>query len=161
VRALFLKWLWNELTRIEFMFLFDTPEFHSSPYMCACVNIASKLGKKEVRKRIEWIHNFLGVNPNLSHSAYIGSHSLRILISQEINELPRTPKYTGWARHQRVAKGSKGSTTPLSWTLLTEPDTVDIFSLHSEFLLLLEDFALFQGRAKILLKSPKVRTKTE
>lgn len=136
------------------MFLLDTAEFHNSQYMEACFRIANRFGKKELRRRIHWIQERFQIGPPLAHSVYIGFRSLRIEISQEISVSPHIRKYTGWARHQRVAKGSKGSTVPSDWTLLTEPDIVMEHQPFSDFLLLLEDFSLFQGRAKILLTSP-------
>jgi len=154
VEALFLKWLWNELSRIELMFLLDTNQFHNSPYMVDCFRISNMLGKKELRRRLKWIQKILGESPNLSHERFIGFQSLSIEISQEISELPPVHKYTGWARHQRVAKGAQGRTIPLDWSLLLEPDVVERSQPYQGFLHLLRDFSLFQGRAKIPLKSP-------
>jgi len=154
VEALFLKWLWSELTKIELMFLFDTKQFHSSLYMSECFRISNILGKKELRRRLRKIHEFFQVGPNLSHERFIGFRSLTIEISQEISELPQVQKYTGWARHQRVAKGAQGRTIPLDWSLLLEPDIVERSHPFQSFLQLLWDFSLFQGRAKIPLKSP-------
>lgn len=154
VEALFLKWLWQELTRIELMFLLDTDQFHNSPYMEACFRIANVLGKKGLRQRIRRIQEFFPEIPPFSHDRFIGFRSLTIEISQEISELPPVQKYTGWARHQRVAKGAQGRTIPMDWSLLSEPDIVERSQPYQSFLHLLWDFSLFQGRAKIPLTSP-------
>lgn len=153
IHFLFNKWLWDSLSRVELMFLLDTPEFHRSQYMQACFRSANVFGKKELRRRLLWIQKFIRLEFPVSRLSYIGMKSLCVNIKQMLVQSPHFPKFTGWRRHQRVAKGSPDS---LSWkeqTLFNEPDLIVNEPLYLE-LLLVEDPSLFQGRAQILLKNP-------
>jgi hypothetical protein len=134
LRFLFSKWLFDELSRIELMLLLDLPEFLSNDFMSACFRIANMLGKKELRRRLKRIESILPRELIFDRKKYIGLKSLRVSIRIERLESPEYPKFTGWRRHQRVAKGSpEGSpkwddlvlrteidvlTSPLDWFVL-------------------------------------------
>jgi hypothetical protein len=87
------------------IFLMDTPEFIFDPYMFACFRIASMLGKKELRRVLKRIETFLPKEKIFSRQRYQGLRTLGVIISREMLQSPNTPKFTGWRRHQRVAKG--------------------------------------------------------
>lgn len=153
LQYLFLKWLWDELTRVEIMFLLDTPEFHSDQYMQACFRSANMLGKVELRRRLELIHDLIKFPHPFDRKRYIGLKSLGVTILTSVTPLPPVQKYTGWARHQRVSKGRKGDQPLNDWSFIPEPEIVVNPLLYLD-LLLVEDPSLFRGRARILLTSP-------
>lgn len=77
--------------------------------------------------------------------------SLGVDILTDVTPIPPVPKYTGWARHQRVQKGLKGGTSFRE--ALVIPDLDDVVTSSFFEILTVEDPSLFRGRAPILLKS--------
>lgn len=106
LRYLFSKWIWDELTRVEMVFLMDNQDFLQNQYMIACFRIANLFGKKKLREYLSRLYTILPKEFVFLRSEYIGLKSLCISFRKEGIQSPNHPKFSGWRRHQRVAKGS-------------------------------------------------------
>jgi hypothetical protein len=148
---LFLKWLFNELTRDEITFLFDVEEFHRNQYMQACFRIANVFGKKELRRRLKGVSKIFSLPFECTHRRYIGLKSLRIRITYEEYPVPEHPPFTGWRRHQRIEKGNPESSVPFWETIPFGDDFVEDESFSWFEILSVMEIPLFQGKFHLMI----------
>jgi hypothetical protein len=153
-RFLFHKWLFNELTRSELFFLLDNlQEFQFSEFIFDCFRISNIIGKKELRRRLREMKKSVVLPFEISHDRNIGFKSLGIVLLTEIVPDPECEPFSGWRRHQRVAKG-RGDRLSLEEESIPVGDfpVERMFSWY-EFLLV-EDFPSFL-KDRVFLKSFK------
>jgi hypothetical protein len=105
VHYLWLKYLWDELTKKEFELFLAFPETLKAEMKVATLRAALLLGKKETRKRLNTILISINEDPFLRNS-YLGYKRLDVEIYDFTRKLPRVPKFSGWVR-SLSAVGSK------------------------------------------------------
>lgn len=100
---LWLKYLWDELSRLEFKLLILSGTLNSDFHFDALRAINLK-GKRFVRKQIQKFFP----EGTYSRVRYLGYKRLDVEIYEFQRSLPKTPKFSGWIRSASV-KGSKNS----------------------------------------------------
>lgn len=102
---LWLKFVWNQLSKDEFLLFMATLK-ESDEKKYSFLRRLTKFPKKKLRDRLQEIEGILGLKVS-SQQRLSGYYRLRIEIHKETRSLPRTKKYTGWAR-SASAVGNKG-----------------------------------------------------
>lgn len=105
VEYLWLKFLWDELTKIEFELFIILPETINSEMKVSVLRSILIQGKKVTRERLNKLLYFLG-EPIYSRERYQGYKRLDVEINEITRSLTRVPKYSGWVR-SLSAVGSK------------------------------------------------------
>lgn len=99
---LFLKWLYDELTKQELKYILDLPEFFTSSgkELFACMKmLANGFSKSEIRTRLNGLRKLLGLKPHTAEKYRSMKQIKYFLIEVEFRE-PPAEKYSGWVRHQ-------------------------------------------------------------
>lgn len=110
VKYLWLKYLWDELTKEEFELFLYLPEILNDELRFAALRAVLLLGKKELRKRILDCPILDPADKPL-REIYLGYKRLSIEIHRESRKLPKVPKFSGWVRSSS-AIGSKRQRGP-------------------------------------------------
>lgn len=105
VEYLWLKFLWDELTKQEFELFLILPETLNSEIKIAVLRSLLILGKKVVRERLVHAQTLLGLTQS-SRIRYQGYKRLDVEIKEFTRRLIRVPKFSGWVR-SLSAVGSK------------------------------------------------------
>lgn len=96
-RYLWLKLLWNSLSKIEFelfLSLLSDSDYKEWSYL----KLSLQIPKKKLRVRIIIAELFLGDTEISWRKSYIGSLRIRIEIQKEIRKLPKTKKFSGYIK---------------------------------------------------------------
>lgn len=116
---LWLKFLWDELSRFEFILLIHSGILNSDVKFNV-IKAINKQGKRKTRERL----NSLFPDGTFSRERYQGFKRLDVEIHEISRSLPRTLKFSGWIRSSS-AKGSKHSSGGSSFLeTLTPPDYI-------------------------------------
>jgi hypothetical protein len=107
VELLWLKLLWDELTKKEFELFLILPETLNSEIKIAFLRTLLLQGKRVTRERLNRAQEFLGLQVS-SRERYQGFKRLDVEIYEFTRRLPRVPKFSGWVR-SLSAVGSKRS----------------------------------------------------
>jgi len=107
VEYLWLKLLWDELTKKEFELFLLLPETLNSEIKIAFLRTLLLQGKKVTRERMNRAQELLGFQVS-SRERYQGFKRLDVEIYDFTRRLPRVPKFSGWVR-SLSAVGSKRS----------------------------------------------------
>lgn len=148
---LWLKFLWDELTREEFQLLILSNEFLKSDKKVSFFRAILILPKKVLRKRLLAFEKFLGEKPS-SRERYHGYQRLDVEIQWITRSLPKVAKYSGYVRNAS-AVGSKrpgGSGIDLSPLASSEEQFVDENLINWYSLLTVGNIGLFSGSVVIL-----------
>lgn len=105
VNYLWLKFLWDELTKREFELFLILPETLNSPMKIATLRSILLYGKKVIRERLNKVQSFRGEIVD-NRERYQGYKRLDCEIYEFQRSLPRVPKFSGWIKSSS-AKGSK------------------------------------------------------
>jgi hypothetical protein len=105
VEYLWLKFLWDELTKQEFELFLILPETLNSEIKIAVLRSLLIQGKRVTRERLNRLEELLGLKSS-SRIRYQGFKRLDVEIKQITRRLPRVPKFSGWVR-SLSAVGSK------------------------------------------------------
>lgn len=105
VEFLWLKYLWDELTKKEFELFLAFPETINSEIKVAALRAVLILGKRRVRKQLSECP-FLSEKERPTRIRYQGFKRLDVEISDFTRSLRRVPKFSGWIRSSS-AKDSK------------------------------------------------------
>jgi len=103
---LWLKFLWSQLTRTEFKLFWATLK-ESDDKKYAFMRRLTSLPKRRLRERLLEVEQLLGLKLS-DRDRLNGYYRLRIEVHEVTRRLPRTKKYTGWAR-SASAVGNKGA----------------------------------------------------
>lgn len=106
---LWLKFLWDELTRIEFtLFIGCLTEGSGDFKKWASLEVlTSEIPKRILRKRILEGEKILGEKPS-SRERYLGYKGMRIEIQEEKRRLPKVPKFSGYVRNiSAIGRGNR------------------------------------------------------
>jgi hypothetical protein len=154
VEYLWLKYLWDELSKDEMLLFLTLPETLNSEIKVAALRAVLILGKKVVRNRLGTICTLFQKDIP-SRIRYLGYKRLDVEIYEETRSLPRVPKFSGWIRSSSSV-GSKrpGGPRILEPLAVNENDfNVNIIDWYQ--LLTVGDSTLFsQWNKKIILKRP-------
>jgi hypothetical protein len=127
---LWLKYLWDELSRIEYKLLILSGILNSD-VMFNSLKAINVQGKRITRERL----NVLFPEGTYSRTRYLGFKRLDVEIYEYQRSLPRTPKFSGWIR-SASAKGSKSQSGGSSYLetltnseIWIEEKTIDWFAL--------------------------------
>jgi len=107
-RALWLKWLWNNLTREEYtLFILMLKESNSKEW--SALKAVQFLRKKTLRQRVIQGETYLGEKVS-SRLSYLGSRRINIEIQYGTQRLIKVPKYSGYVRSiAALGKTKRGS----------------------------------------------------
>lgn len=105
VKYLWLKYLWDELTKEEFELFLILPETLNSEVKIAVLRSLLIYGKKIIRERLVKVEDLLGLESS-ARIKYQGYKRLDVEIKQITRRLKRVPKFSGWVR-SLSAVGSK------------------------------------------------------
>jgi len=104
-RYLWLKFLWDNLTRDEMKLFLSIPENLNDEMKYAALRAVLLFPKKVVRERINRVLRRLGEKEFLREN-YLGYKRLDVEIYEITRRLPRVPKFSGWIKSSS-AVGSK------------------------------------------------------
>jgi hypothetical protein len=123
---LWLKFLWDELSKVEFALFLTLPGTLNSEVKLATLRSLLVQGKKITRERLVRMQIFLGETPS-SRERYLGFKRLDVEIQEIERKLPRIPKFSGWIKSSS-AVGSKRSRGPsyLEPLAINENDYEDV-----------------------------------
>ena len=152
IQFLWLKNLWDELTREEFALFISFPEVLRNEKMVAFLQASISYPKGLIRNRLikyEKLHN----QQISSRSSYQGMKSMRFEIHRIQKKLPKTKPYSGYVK----TPSAVGSKSPRKIPFLESPSqTVEfIESINWFFLLTVGEIALFQGAYVFPDENPK------
>jgi len=105
IKYLWLKFLWDELTKQEWRLFYALPEILNSEIKVAALRAVLVQGKKITRDRLNQALKLLG-KETYTREQYLGYKRLDVEISDFTRSLPKVPKFSGWIRSSS-AKGSK------------------------------------------------------
>lgn len=127
VQYLWLKFLWDELTKDEMELMYYLPEILNSEIKVAALRAILILGKKETRRRLNLVLTTLQM-PTYSREQYQGYKRLDVEISRYQRNLPKVPKYSGWVRSGSAvgSKRSQGGPSFLEPLASNEDDYIQI-----------------------------------
>jgi len=108
---LWLKYLWDELSREEFRLFLALPENLNSEMKVATLRAALLLSKREIRERLNKILILLNEKPFLREH-YQGYKRLDVEIKEITRNLPRVPKFSGWVRSSSKVGTKRGYQGP-------------------------------------------------
>jgi len=104
-RYLWLKFLWDNLTRDEMRLFLALPENLNDEIKFAVLRTVLLFPKKVIRTRLNQVLTKLEMKPFLREN-YLGYKRLDVEIHEITRRLPRVPKFSGWIKSSS-AKGSK------------------------------------------------------
>jgi len=104
-RYLWLKFLWDNLTREEMKLFLTLPENLNDEMKFATLRAVLLFPKKKIRDRLNLILRRLGEKEFLREQ-YLGYKRLDVEIHEITRKLPRVPKFSGWIKSSS-AVGSK------------------------------------------------------
>lgn len=143
---LWLKFLWDELARIEYELFIICPETLNSDMKIGALRASLIIGKKKVRNRLCECP-FLEESKRPSRIRYQGFKRLDVEISRISRSLPKVPKFSGWVK-SASSIGSKrrpGGPSFLEPLAIIENDYEDvIFNWYSY--LTVDEFSLLPSR---------------
>ena len=105
VKFLWLKYLWDELSKDEMKLFYSLNETLNSEIKVAALRAVLIFGKKKVRKRLNKVLSFLQME-TYTREQYQGMKRLDVEINEITRRLPKVPKFSGWVRSSS-AIGSK------------------------------------------------------
>jgi hypothetical protein len=105
VQYLWLKLIWDELTKQEFELFLLLPEVLNSEIKVSFMRTLLIQGKKITRERLNRAESLLGLSVS-NREQYQGYKRLDVEIYEFTRRLPRVPKFSGWVR-SLSAVGSK------------------------------------------------------
>lgn len=155
VKYLWLKYLWDELSKEEMELLYSLPEFINSEIKIATLRAVMILGKRETRKRLNRTLTLLQ-RETFTREQYQGYKRLDVEIKRFTRNLPKVPKFSGWVR----SSSSIGSKRPTGGPSFLEPlasneDEYENFEHDWYSYLTVDDFNLQTlWNDKIILKRP-------
>jgi len=155
VQYLWLKFLWDELSKEEMKLFLMLPEILNSEIRISTIRAILILGKRKVRNRLNRYLSFLG-KETFTREQYHGFKRLDVEIHEYQRSLPKVPKFSGWIRSSS-AVGSKRSGGPsfLEPLAINDNDYED-FELDWYSILTVGDQELFsQWNMSITLKRPE------
>lgn len=125
VQYLWLKCLWDELSREEMELFLILPEILNSEMKFGALRASLSIGKKKVRQKLVEAP-FLTDKERPHRLSYLGFKRLDVEIYGFTRKLPRVPKFSGWVKSSS-AVGSKRSGGPsfLDPLAVIENDYVD------------------------------------
>jgi hypothetical protein len=95
---LWLKFLWNELTRTEYtLFILSLKESEDDQKKWAFLKVLLQRPKSELRKKLIRFEEFFGLKLS-SRERYLGYKGMSIEIHLENRRLGRVPKYSGYVK---------------------------------------------------------------
>jgi len=108
VKFLWLKYLWDELSKMEMELFLTFPEVLNSEIIVSALRAVLVIGKRKVRERLINCP-FLNDEDKPTKIKYQGFKRLDVEITRITRSLPRVKKFSGWIRSSS-AKGSKRGT---------------------------------------------------
>ena len=150
-KFLWLKFLWNELTRTEFeLFLMTLTESKRDEKKWAFLKALSLYPKKVLRKRLIAIEALYGEDIS-SRDSYLGYLGMSIEIHLEIRRLPAVTKYSGYVRSPSSVGSKRKSSLSDILSEATQTDEIYIEENMNWYdLLSVGSISLFSARNRIL-----------
>lgn len=125
IEYLWLKFLWDELSKREFRYFILLPEVLSDDLKSAALRARLILSKKTLRNRIIQCP-FLEKKLKPTRLKYQGYKRLNVEFYEFERTLPKTPKFSGWVRNSSaVGSKSPGGPSFLEPLAINEVDYVD------------------------------------
>jgi|JI61114BRNA_FD_contig_51_3973036_length_1045_multi_16_loop_1 hypothetical protein len=122
IKFLWLKFLWDQLTRKEFLLFITFPEVLSNEKMFNYLSVINTIPKKIARRNLLKAEEFLNLEIS-SRERYHGIKDLDIEIYQETRNLPKPPKFSGYVKTPSSV-GTKSSRGSSFLETTTDPDVV-------------------------------------
>jgi hypothetical protein len=126
-RYLWLKYLWNELTRNEWMLFLIMPETLNSEIIYNSLRAINIKGKRAIRQKLIATPH-IKEEDKPTYERYRGFLRLDVEIHLEFRSLPKVPKFSGYVKSSS-AVGSKNSTGKSSYLDLMAINSED-YSVH-------------------------------
>jgi hypothetical protein len=111
VKYLWLKFLWDELTKKEFELFLILPETLNSQIKVAVLRSLLIQGKKVTRERLNKALAFMG-EEQLTRESYLGYKRIDVEIYDFTRSLPRVPKFSGWIKSSSAVGSKRKSRGP-------------------------------------------------
>lgn len=156
VEYLWLKYLWDELSKKEMVLFLMLSETLNSEIKVAALRAVLILGRKVVRERLNTMLTFLG-EKTYTRERYQGYKRLNVEIQEISRSLPKVAKFSGWVRSSSSV-GSKSSSRGPSYL---EPLAIIGYDYNNEifdwytFLTVGDPSLLSQWNKKITLTRPE------
>jgi len=123
---LWLKMLWNELTKDEWELFYSMPETLNNEIIYSSLRAINFQGKRKTRRRL-LNTPLIDEKDKPSYDRYRGFMRLKVEISREIRRLPKVPKFSGYIK-SASAVGSKSprKSSFLDLMVVNEDDYMEI-----------------------------------
>jgi hypothetical protein len=115
-KYLWLKFLWDELTKEEWKLFLAMPETLKSEIKYSALRAVLLIGKKEIRNRLINCP-FLDDQDRPYRNRYQGIKGLEVEIHNESRKLPKVPKFSGWIKSSSAVGRKSSKKSPV----FTEP----------------------------------------
>jgi hypothetical protein len=112
VEYLWLKYLWDELSKKEMELFLLLPETLNSEIKISALRAVLLLGKRVVRERLINFPAYLDEKERPSRERYQGFKRLDVEIYDFIRNLPKVPKFSGWVRSSSSVGSKRSSRGP-------------------------------------------------
>jgi hypothetical protein len=122
IKFLWLKFLWDQLTRSEFLLFLSIPEVLSNEKMFNYLSVINTIPKKIARRNLLKAEEYLEIEIS-SRERYQGIKDLDIEIYQETRNLPKPPKFSGYVKTPSSV-GTKSSRGSSFLETTTDPDVI-------------------------------------
>jgi len=121
-KYLWLKFLWDQLTRQEYLLLISFPEAINNEKVYNYFRVINQIPKKIARRNLLRAERFLGLEES-SRERYQGIKGLVVEIHYRLDSLPKPPKFSGYVKTpSSVGSKSRGGSSFLETT--TDPDEI-------------------------------------
>jgi len=153
---LWLKFLWDELSRKEMELFLSLPETLKSEIKISALRAVLLLGKRVVRERLINFPAYLTEKENPSRKRYLGYKRLDVEIYDLTRSLPKVPKFSGWVRSSSSVGSKRSSRGPsfLEPLAIQENDYEDIKFDWYNYLTVGDEFLYPQWVIKVTLTRP-------
>lgn len=161
-RSLWLKLVWDELSKEEFLLFLSMPETLKDEKVSGFLRARLSVPKRVLRQRLIILENYFNMKES-SHLSYLGYHRLKYEIQREIVKLPRVPKFSGYVRNiSSIGSKSRGSGYPEPESYLStfkEDSMIDWFEILTvgEFTLIGQSVRLPEENRKVRNGNPKIK----
>jgi hypothetical protein len=153
---LWLKFLWDELSRKEMELFLLLPETLRSEIKISALRAVLLLGKRVVRERLIHFPAYLTEKDCPSRERYLGYKRLDVEIYDLTRSLPKVPKFSGWVRSSSSVGSKRSSRGPsfLEPLAIQENDYEDFKFDWYNYLTVGDEFLYPQWVIKVTLMRP-------
>jgi hypothetical protein len=144
LRFLWLKHLWSQLTKEEYLLFISTLK-DSDEKKWSFLRLTTQIPKRVLRERLLKIEKLLGEEES-SKLKLNGLYRIRFEIREETRRLPKVPKFSGYIKSPSAAGSKRQLVRQFLDEMVAEEEYKDVETISWYSLLSVESLSLFLGR---------------